>query len=277
MRFIQSFENATAIQEAVDNGNLGKPYVAYDEENQVIDWNTKGGDKDYSSMYLTFEITGDGEIKHRATQAWVEKKVEYRKNGGEWTEIRFPYYSINSISVTKGDVVEYRGNNSAYGESESYCVTFSGTTAQFNVYGNIMSLIDSTNFETLDSLTDDYTFNGLFRSCIGLTDVSNLVLPATTLANFCYYNMFNGCTSITTAPELPATKLVYYCYAGMFQGCTSLNYIKCLATVGTKTSTTISSWVDGVASVGTFVKAAGVDWYLGKIYGIPSGWTVEEV
>ena len=47
-------------------------------------------------------------------------------------------------------------------------------------------------------------------------------LPATTLEDSCYYAMFRGCTSLITAPALPATNLVYQCYYYMFQGCTSL-------------------------------------------------------
>ena len=34
--------------------------------------------------------------------------------------------------------------------------------------------------------------------------------------------MFNGCTSLTAAPELPATTLTKDCYYAMFSGCTSL-------------------------------------------------------
>ena len=38
-------------------------------------------------------------------------------------------------------------------------------------------------------------------------DNGRYYLPATTLANSCYLNMFYKCTSLTTAPELPATTL----------------------------------------------------------------------
>lgn len=34
--------------------------------------------------------------------------------------------------------------------------------------------------------------------------------------DWCYANMFNGCTSLTQAPELPATTLASYCYVSMF-------------------------------------------------------------
>ena len=43
-----------------------------------------------------------------------------------------------------------------------------------------------------------------------------------TLSDYCYYSMFNWCTSLTTAPELPATTLSDYCYQSMFKWCTSL-------------------------------------------------------
>ena len=116
-------------------------------------------------------------------------------------------------------------------------------------------------------------YNQMFQECINLTKAPEL--PATTLTNDCYYSMFSGCTSLVTAPDLPATTLVYMCYYRMFAGCSSLNYIKCLAT-DISASYSTYSWVWGVASSGTFVKASGVSWPTGTNY-IPSGWTVVEV
>ena len=60
----------------------------------------------------------------------------------------------------------------------------------------------------------------MFDGCTSLTTAP--VLPATTLANDCYFNMFNGCTALTTAPELPATVIDEYCYGSMFFRCTAL-------------------------------------------------------
>lgn len=115
-------------------------------------------------------------------------------------------------------------------------------------------------------------YSGMFNGCTSLTTAPEL--PATTLTGSCYANMFNGCTSLTTAPELPATALTRYCYYQMFYDCTSLNYIKCLATDISASSCT-GYWVSGVASTGTFVKAASMnDWTTGN-NGIPTGWTIE--
>ena len=60
----------------------------------------------------------------------------------------------------------------------------------------------------------------MFNGCTSLTTAPEL--PATTLATHCYGNMFEGCTSLTTAPTLPATTLSTNCYAAMFLGCSSL-------------------------------------------------------
>jgi hypothetical protein len=60
----------------------------------------------------------------------------------------------------------------------------------------------------------------MFQGCTSLITAPEL--PATTLAGSCYDSMFYGCTSLTTAPELPATTLVNHCYYRMFDGCTSL-------------------------------------------------------
>ena len=91
----------------------------------------------------------------------------------------------------------------------------------------------------------------------------------------CYYNMFRGCTSLTTAPELPATTLIRGCYENMFYNCTSLNYVKCLATDIPASSCT-KNWVYNVASSGTFVKDPNMSSWTTGANGIPSNWTVQD-
>ena len=111
----------------------------------------------------------------------------------------------------------------------------------------------------------------MFSGCTSLTTAP--ALPATTLAQSCYYYMFANCTSLTTAPELPATTLASQCYSYMFYGCSNLNYIKMLAT-NISASYCLSSWVSGVASSGTFVKNLNMTTLPSGINGIPNGWTV---
>jgi hypothetical protein len=87
--------------------------------------------------------------------------------------------------------------------------------------------------------------------------------------------MFDGCRSLTTAPELPATTLTAQCYYNMFNGCTNLNYIKCLATNISTTFCTYN-WVNGVSSSGTFVKNPSMSSWTTGIDGIPDGWAVQD-
>ena len=112
----------------------------------------------------------------------------------------------------------------------------------------------------------------MFNGCTKLTIAP--ALPATKLESRCYMGMFNGCSSLTEAPELPAAELADLCYYYMFTNCTKLNYIKCLATSIPASSSALYLWTEGVASTGTFVKAAAMnDWPTGTS-GIPEGWTV---
>ena len=88
--------------------------------------------------------------------------------------------------------------------------------------------------------------------------------------------MFTGDVLLVTAPELPAETLADYCYYGMFTGCTGLSYIKCPA-VDISASGSTSIWVNNVAASGTFVKNANAsNWSIG-VNGIPNGWVTIDV
>ena len=288
-RYIKKYTNSGETQNALNNGQLNKPYVVYITSTSGIDYNTKDISIDYSSMPLTLEILSAGTIEWY--ELYDDKTINFKINNGSWNEVT----SSTSITVNAGDKIEFKGDNSTYNSTAK----FYESTAVFNVYGNIMSLIDSTGYTTADELTGSDTFNGFFESNTGLTDASNLILPATTLtdssysnmfygctnltsapsslpattlSNQCYYSMFNGCESLTTAPELPAPTLEESSYESMFEGCSSLNYIKCLAT-DISASACLDSWVSGVAESGTFVKDANMnDW--DEYSNLPYGWTV---
>jgi len=206
----------------VDDGTV--TICAYDNISGLQDCKTvevhTGAQPDYRSKYLTFEVTSPGNIEwYSSGDEYIT--IEYRKNNGNWTSVTSSRPGATVTSVVAGDIVEFRGDNPTY-RVGGYPSTFYGTSCGFIVYGNIMSLIDSTNFRTLTTLSSESTFVNLFNYCRKLTDASNLVLPATTLANWCYQGMFYNCTGLTAAPSLPATTLVQGCYSNMFDGCTSL-------------------------------------------------------
>ena len=181
-------------------------------------------DGKYTYEPLTFKVISAGTIVWKAQNTAYTTTIEYSKDNGEtWTSTTSNTgTAAPSISVNVGDVIQFRGDNATYTVNAPYYNSFSGSTAKFEAEGNIMSLINSTNFATATTLVSSYTFYYLFNGCTGLTSAENLVFPATTLADSCYSNMFRGCISLTTAPSLPATTLTSYCYNSMFSGCTSL-------------------------------------------------------
>ena len=227
-RYINSFATENDIQIALQNGELLKPYVAYIEDADRIDWNSKEK-VDYTTEYLTFNILSAGTINWTASNTAFTKTIDYKVNNGEWASITSNTgETAPTITVNSGDKIQFRGNNAQYATYSSFTFSynsFSGSTASFEVEGNIMSLIYGDNFKNNLTISSTYTFASLFRNCTKLVSAKNLILPATTLANDCYSGVFQGCTSLTTAPSLPATTLADYCYSSMFNGCTSLTTV----------------------------------------------------
>ena len=145
-------------------------------------------------------------------------------NGVTWTGKTSSTSGKILATLNTGEKMLIKGDNSSYamsGTTEGSYNYFT-STKQFVLEGNIMSLINSTNFENLNTLTSERTFYRLFYNCSKLVSAENLSLPAMTLTRDCYGSMFVSCTSLTTAPALPATALADYCYAGMFHNCSSL-------------------------------------------------------
>ena len=165
------------------------------------------------SAYLTFVARENG------TFSFSEDGLSYSLDDGEtWTALSA---GANTPTVTAGNKIIWKNNTSG---THGYGIGTFSSSGTFEAEGNIMSLYYGDNAIGKENLIDNTsnTFMNLFKDCTGLTKVKRSLLPSTTLAGGCYYGMFQGCTSLTTAPELPATTLTNYCYYGMFQGCTSL-------------------------------------------------------
>ena len=197
------------------NGNQGeKVYFKY---NQI--WPPV----DYSQEYLTLQALESG------TFTWTDLKnnrsISYSTNNGStWTTLTSgsstPTIAANSKVLLKGNI----GSGVYYdGTSQSGNGTIS-SSGRFNAMGNVMSLVGGDNFNNLTTISNIFQFCALFKDCTKLVDITNLCLPATTLADGCYDIMFEGCTSLVNIPSnfLPATNAPYLCYHRMFYGCTSL-------------------------------------------------------
>ena len=174
--------------------------------------------------YLTFYCDEAGTIGWKCTSPIGARTIQYSKNfGATWTNLTSTT-SGATIAVNAGDIVWFKGSNTEYaGEVQDGLMfyTYNNTFTLSNkahVYGNVNSLTGN------NTSVSDYCFHLLFENCSNLYtyETKKIILPATTLATYCYCQMFSGCTSLTIAPVLPATTLATYCYDGMFYNCTSL-------------------------------------------------------
>ena len=206
--YLKLFETHAEYQEYSGGGEMILPNVSYCEDNNEVHYNPI---PDYSKEYLTFVAKENGTFTFNPLNSNV---ISYSTdNGTTWTE-------GNSVTVNKGDKVLWKGEMTP---RNYYGLGKFSSTANFDVQGNVMSLLFGDNFKGQTDLTGkDYAFYQLFYQNIKVINTENLSLPATTLENNCYNGMFYDCTSLTTTPELPATTLASYCYNGMFYDCTSL-------------------------------------------------------
>jgi len=142
---------------------------------------------------------------------------EYSKDNVTWTSAT----SSTSISANAGERVFFRASGLT-ASSGSGIGKFTISSGNCNVGGNVMSMVYGADYKGKTEITQAYQFLRLFINATKIVDASGLALPATTLADRCYNQMFYNCTSLVTAPALPATTLASSCYSYMFYGCTSL-------------------------------------------------------
>lgn len=384
-RYLGIYQNLAAVQSALNNSELSKPYVALYENNTNIDYNsqtlqhtftivstisnttiiingverssfttaegtvitwsvskngyvTQNGtytlntdhtetvtleeEIDYSTLYFTVKALGTGTIVVNSPDDYYLASNDsptflYKLNNNTWQTLLSEANS--TINVNNGDIIQFKGTGFYCGSGHPSNSIFYDSTVNYEVYGNILSLIYGDNFQSADIAYDadpdnwatrnadigTNTFWRLFDSDTHIISAANLILPDPFIDG-CYWNMFNGCTSLTTAPALPGTILTDGCYSMMFYGCTSLttapilpattlvssisdnehecyycmfrgcsnlNYIKCLAT--DISAGGLTNWVNGVAASGTFVKATSMNNWTTGDNGIPSGWNVQ--
>ena len=188
----------------------------------VKDWTTGditgGKTEECPTPYITFTANGEQKFMMTTKGGYTFSNLEYSVNNGKWENVVVD--KEVTFGGTNGDL-RLRGTNhngTADGSARYSTITFTDPTVDVACIGDIRTLQDWRNYNIVE--TNNARFRYLFLNCSVLTSAPEL--PATTLANYCYYKMFNGCTKLTSAPVLPATTLAYSCYDCMFRGCTSL-------------------------------------------------------
>ena len=218
----------------------------------------------YDEVYLRFEVISGGTIRYSGNKlqesfGYTSSTMTYRINKGEWHTITATTNTPAQFWVSNSDVVEFKASGNTYYMNGYGWYGFSGSTATFNISGNILSIQYGDNFRSYNALngpfgcifsdtmavsaenlilplylysgstrTNNYAYAGMFTDCTVLTTAPDIPLPSsgvgtnTQLPDECYAGMFSGCTGLVNVPDLLATNLGDYCYYAMFEGCTSL-------------------------------------------------------
>ena len=261
MKHITLFDTTTQY----NNATLDLPNVSLTLDNMEVHYNPY---IDYSKEYLTCVALEDGTISFNI---WDSMGTDYitsisysTDNGKTWTTTnnmnnKEEHLSI-SVNVNEGDKVMWKGyaqQTGYYDEDDygDYVGSFFSSTAEFDVQGNVMSLLYGDDFKGEDTLEYDGQFANLFYDYDGeneckVVNARNLSLLATTLTDWCYYRMFSDCTMLTTAPQLQSTTLASNCYYSMFDSCTALTTTSQLPAT-TLAESCYNSMFDGCTSLTT--------------------------
>ena len=186
----------------------------------VAEWGTdkiEGGKAEEYIPYVTFTAKDPQTFKMIEYEGYKISGLEYSVNNGDWTTLEA------GTGVTFGGTngnLRLRGTNlnGTSVPSQYSTITFTNSNVPVACIGDIRTLLDWNNYATVN--TENAMFIKLFENCSVLTSAPEL--PATSLANNCYYGMFSMCTNLKTAPKLPAPTLATCCYYSMFSGCTNL-------------------------------------------------------
>lgn len=142
-------------------------------------------------------------------------------NQSNWTSIGNTSSGDLTATVPANSKLYLRATTSAWGSDTQFRANRIRLSGNYNVGGNIMTLLKASTSYTSLSSSGEWTFLELFKNQTKLLNANLLYLPTDTKRH-CYHSMFSGCTNLRTAPALPATTMTEDCYNDMFGGCTNL-------------------------------------------------------
>ena len=190
----------------------------------VAEWGTDkiDGGKAEFTPYVTFTADAAQTFKMTTSGNYAIDKLEYSLDGNKWTAVEkdkeVEFGGAKGSLRLRGKNPNGTASSSVYNYST---ITFTHSDVKVACTGDIRTLLDWEYYKTVD--TQNARFYNLFDHCTALTSAPEL--PAENLANYCYKSMFYGCSSLKTAPKLPAKTMASECYTHMFNGCSSLKKV----------------------------------------------------
>lgn len=140
------------------------------------------------------------------------------KLSNETSYTPWPNFPVKSFTLTNKTSLSIAATSSATKlsvDSSNY-YQFEITGGPVIITGSVLSLL----CQPPDYQLPDYCFYNLFKGCTNIITAPEL--PSLKVGAGSYQGMFQGCTGLTIPPSLPATTLGNSCYSAMFNKCTSL-------------------------------------------------------
>ena len=171
-------------------------------------------------FYLENETVLPNTITLSKTGTPLTTDLQYSYDAVDWQDVDLTASSTTYTLSRLSDRVYFR---STTGFSK-YATDYLKLTSQrnYNVGGNILTLID---YRDVDNLTEipDYSFYNLFNGSTYLTRANFDLGNATTIGDIAFRNAFYNCSKITEVPKFENfTTVGEYSFYNCFYGCTSL-------------------------------------------------------
>lgn len=210
MKYFKVFDTQEEYESYVESSDYITPNVSTLRDCTEVWINAK---IEHSSDYFSF-------VARKSATFSFTNPIQYSLDSGEtWVSLAA---NTATPTVANGDTIMWK--NTVTGTTPNGIGRFSAT-GDFDVKGNVMSLIYGDNFLNQTALKADYNFAHLLENCNWLGDAHELVLPSTTLRAHCYDSMFKNCSSVSQLPALHAMNLAEGCYSYMYYGCESISTV----------------------------------------------------
>ena len=243
------------VGSSADTGSGCKSGMTCKKSNQTLYFLTKGNGE-LPSYNLVLSATSNQTITLKY------KNRNYKDTGYESEVTVTSTSSAQTFSVRKGttwtaSIVGASGYNPGTLSASSGTVTAATTVSAGAATVAIIVLTDkkykmsnvySSTYQTMTTVPDILdssnvtNMSTMFNGCTSLTTVPQMNTDSVT--NMSY--MFNGCTSLTTVPQMNTDSVTNMSY--MFKGCTSLTTVP---QMNTNSVTNTSSMFDGCTSLTT--------------------------
>ena len=220
----KNYGSATSFTKTISASNLLNPITV--TINQGGNCNDGGGEPTDKNYFRIVSLANSNYIYIKSSNSAHTKTISVSTDDGRsWRDVTSSSDGSGALItiLDNGNSLLIKGYNSSYGTSD-YFVNFKASN-NFNVEGNIMSLIYGDDFENNTEITQDYALRSLFGGCSNLIKANNLILPSNRLTNSCYWGMFYNCKHLQDAPELPATIMGERSYEYMFGSCYDLTFM----------------------------------------------------